>query len=73
MLGQVDAERFKHDRPVNGVRWHENIFTDHMIIGWPLLVELVGSVSGGGDIICQGIEPYVGDKVLVKGQFDAPF
>ena len=66
VLGQIDVERFEHDRPINGVRWHKNVFTDHMIVSWPLFIEVVGAVSSSGDVVSQRIKPYVGNEVFIK-------
>lgn len=68
----------EHAGPVDGVRRDEDVFSDDLEIGGPQGIEVgeVGAfgllISGEGDVVNEGVEPDVGDKVWVEGKGDAP-
>ena len=72
VLGQLDAEGLEHNRPVNGVRRDKNVFTDDVVVGRPVFIELIGAIASCGDVVRKRVEPNISDKVAVEGQLDTP-
>lgn len=74
LLGQGQAQRHKHDGPIDGVEAH-NLLTHQMHVGGPVLVEFAVAllaVAQGGDIVGQRVDPYVDHVLGVKIHRHAP-
>ena len=74
----LEAGGLEHDRPVNAVRGHQNVFADDVRVAGPEFLEIgqtrsvLSKVSGEGGVIHQRVEPDIGDVIPVEGEFDPP-
>ena len=76
----AEAERMKHDRPVDGVRGNEDVFADDMGVGWPQRLEVwhvgiarfIRKIAGETDVVHQRIKPDIVHEALIKRQRDSP-
>ena len=67
-----NSGRLEHNGPVDPVGF-EDVFGDDMLGNRPEgLEQLTVRVPETGYVVEQGIEPYIGDIILVKGEGDAP-
>ena len=67
-LGQREAGRVQHNRPVDGMRRHEDVLADDVV----RLAPDLRAVRHGRVVIDERIEPHVGDVARVERQRDAP-
>ena len=76
LFGQRQIQSHQEDGPVDGVE-ADDILTNQMQVSRPVFLKEVGTVSVAvvadtGDIVGQGIQPYVGYMLRIEGYGDTP-
>ena len=77
LLRQRQIQRHQEDRPVNGMET-DNVLADQVEIRRPVLLNLLCAlsitvVSDSGNVVCQGIQPYINHMIRVEIYRDSPF
>jgi hypothetical protein len=67
-----DARRLEHGGPVHRVRLQDVLGDQVLGVGPELLVERAVGIPERRQVIDQGIEPDVGDVLVVEGKRDTP-
>ena len=72
------THRVEHAGPVNRVSRDEDVLADDLGVGRPevpkfrQVTSLLLPIASEGDVVDEGIEPDVGDKVGIEGKLDTP-
>ena len=67
MARQLQTQGLQHDRPIDRVRWHQDILPDHMVIRRPILRKRIRAITRRCNVIRQGIKPNVGHEIRIEG------
>jgi len=69
---RFDPRRLEHGGPINAVGF-EDVLGDEVLRGGPEDPEVLPvGISDAGDVVDQGVEPDIGDKIFVEGQGNSP-
>ena len=76
LLGKGHIQGHQENGPVDGVE-SDDILANQMKVSGPVLLKLVCTaavtiITNTGDIVGQGIQPYIGHMLRVKINGDAP-